>query len=62
MPQGTLPFQYSQERRTTGMTALSGLAAYLEMIEVSGLKESIRRHVRVREEGQGWTDTQRSYR
>ena len=58
MPRGTLPFQYAEEKTTTGMTALSGLAAYLEMAEVAGLRESIRRHVRVREEGQGWTDVE----
>ena len=58
MSQGTLPFQYSEEESSTGMTALSGLACYLEMAEAAGVWESIRRHLRLRVEGQGWTDVQ----
>ena len=58
MQQGVLPFQYGTENRIGGMTALSGLAVYLEMAEAVGLGESIRHHVKVREEGQGWTDRQ----
>ena len=58
MQHGVLPFQYRAENRIGGMTALSGLAVYLEMAEAIGLGESIRRHVRVREGGQGWTDRQ----
>ena len=58
MQQGVLPFQYGTENRTGGMTALSGLAVYLEMVEAIGLGESISRHVKVREGGQGWTDRQ----
>ena len=58
MPQGTLPFQYAEEVRSTGVTALSGLAAYMDLARVAGLSESVRRHVGVREEGQGWTDAQ----
>ena len=53
MQHGVLPFQYRAENRIGGMTALSGLAVYLEMAEAIGLGESIRRHVRVREGGQG---------
>lgn len=37
---------------------MSGLAIYLEMAEAAGLGESIRRHVKVKEGGQGWTDRQ----
>lgn len=58
MQQGVLPFQYGTENRIGGMTALSGLAVYLEMAEAIGLGESIRREVKVREGGQGWTDWQ----
>ena len=58
MPHGTLPFQYSEEEPSTGMTALSGLACYLEMAEAAGVWESIRRHLWLRVEGQGWTDVQ----
>ena len=40
------------------MTSLSGLPAYVDMAEVSGLVESVRTHMIVREGGQGWTDAQ----
>ena len=40
------------------MTALLGLPAYLELLHASGLRESVERHVGLRECGQGWTDNQ----
>ena len=40
------------------MTAMSGLPAYLDLAEAAGLGESVRRHVGMREGGQGWTDAQ----
>ena len=58
MPQGVLPFQYAEENSSTGMTAMAGLAAYLDLIEVSGLRESVDRLVGVRRDGHGWTDSQ----
>ena len=58
MKQGVLPFQYEQEKSSTGMTALSGLMIYLELMHASGLRSSAERHVRLRERGQGWTDSQ----
>ncbi len=58
MKQGILPFQYEQEKTSTGMTALAGLPPYLDLAQVAGLSRSIERHVRLREEGQGWTDSQ----
>ena len=58
MSQGVLPFQYEEEKRTTGMTALAGLPTYLELGQVVGLSRSIKSHVRVREGGQGWRDMQ----
>ena len=58
MPQGVLPFQYAEENTSTGMTALSGLPAYVDMAEVSGLVESVRTHMNVKKGGQGWTDAQ----
>ena len=54
MKQGVLPFQYEEEKKSTGMTALGGL----DLAHVSGLWRSIGRHVRVREKGQGWSDSQ----
>ena len=59
MKQGVLPFQYEQEKRSTGMTALSGLIIYLELLHASGLKSSIEHHVGLREYGQGWTESRR---
>ena len=53
-----LPFQYEEEKKSTGMTALSGLAAYLELAHAAGLRSSAERHIRLREGEQGWTDSQ----
>jgi hypothetical protein len=58
MAQGVLPFKYEGEKQTTGMTALSGLPAYLDLAKVIGLSKSISKHLKVRQGGQGWTDTQ----
>lgn len=58
MTQGVLPFQYEEEKTSTGMTALAGLPAYLDLARVAGLADSVERHVRLREGGQGWTDRQ----
>ncbi len=57
--QGILPFRYENEPTASGMTALAGLPPYLELAAVSGLTESIRRHLQVCfGQKQGWTDTQ----
>lgn len=58
MKQGVLPFHYEEEKRSTGMTALAGLPAYLDLARVTGLCRSVERHVRLREGGQGWSDIQ----
>ena len=58
MSQGVLPFQYEEEKKSSGMTALAGLPAYLDLAQVAGLAKCIGRHVRVREGGQGWSDSQ----
>ena len=58
MKQGVLPFHYEEEKTTTGATALAGLPAYLELARVAALARSIGRHVRLREGGQGWSDSQ----
>ena len=55
MQQATLPFHYAEENESTGMTALSGLPAYLDLAFVARLEASVRRHVGVREGAQGWT-------
>ena len=51
MKQGLLAFQYEQEKGSTGMTALSGLMTYLELMQAAGLRSSVERHVRLRERG-----------
>ena len=38
MKHGVLPFQYARERSSTGVTALSGLATYLELAHAAGLR------------------------
>ena len=53
MPQGVLPFQYAEENSSTGMTAVAGLATYLDLFEVSGLRDSVDRLVGIRRDGQG---------
>ena len=58
MAQGVLPFQYEQEKNDTGMTALAGLPAYLDLAQVVGLSKSITKHLHVRKDSQGWTDSQ----
>ena len=58
MAQGILPFKYEAEKKTTGMTALAGLPAYLDLAKVIGLSKSIRKHLQVKESKQGWTDSQ----
>lgn len=58
MAQGVLGFKYQEEKSSSGMTALAGLPTYLDLACVAGLSQSIERHVKVREKGQGWTDSQ----
>ena len=58
MKQGVLPFQYAEEKSSTGMTGLLGLPAYLDLIHAAGLMSSVERHVGLRECSQGWTDSQ----
>ena len=58
MTQGVLPFKYEEEKSESGMTALAGLPIYLDLARVLGLSASIQKHVKVRENSQGWTDSQ----
>jgi len=58
MAQGVLPFKYEEEKGPSGMTALAGLPAYLELAVVAGVGASIDKHVHVRSGTQGWTDKQ----
>ncbi|HAZ31199.1 MAG TPA: IS1380 family transposase [Dehalococcoidia bacterium] len=58
MAQGILPFTYQEEKKDTGMTALAGLPVYLDLARIVGLSKSVQKHLKVREGGQGWTDSQ----
>ena len=59
MAQGVLPFQYKEQTQHSGMTALAGLPAYLDLAQAAGLRDALRRHLQVRGEGgQGWSDEQ----
>lgn len=58
MPQGALPFKYENQTGQAGMTALGGLPAYLDLAHVLGLAESVDRHLKVRDGGRGFTDSQ----
>lgn len=57
--QGVLPFSYECEPTESGMTALAGLPAYLELASVARLPDSLQRHLEsCHLKEQGWTDTQ----
>ena len=59
MAQGILPFQYQDQNRVTGLTALAGLPTYLDLAQAAGLRDSICRHLKVRSDStQGWCDHQ----
>ncbi len=40
------------------MTTLTGLPLYLDLAQVMGLSKSIQKHLKIRENSQGWTDSQ----
>jgi hypothetical protein len=56
--QGVLPFKYEEERSEAGITGLAGLPLYLDLAAAMKLGEIIERHMKVREGGQGWTDSE----
>ncbi|MFQ5329902.1 MAG: IS1380 family transposase, partial [Thermodesulfobacteriota bacterium] len=58
MSQGVLPSTYELEGSPPGMTGLGGLPVYMDMIHQAGLVESITRSIGIREDSQGWTDSQ----
>jgi Transposase DDE domain group 1 len=55
--QGVLGFQYEAERSRGGLTAVAGLALFIELIVACGLAAAIRKHVHVAGQ-QGWLDLQ----
>jgi len=57
LAQGVLGFQYEAETSSGGLTSLSGLPLYLNLIHASGLGTAIRQQVHVAGV-QGWLDIQ----
>ena len=58
MTQGELAFKYEMEHQGAGMTGMGGIGTYLDLACRSGLVRSIERHVKARQECQGWTDAE----
>lgn len=59
MSQGVLPFQYQNQNRAAGLTALAGLPAYLDLAQAAGLRDSLCRHLTIcSDNAQGWSDHQ----
>ena len=58
MSQKTLPFKYEEDKKDRGVTSLGGLPLYLDLAHTIGLFRSVREHIQIREDGQGWTDSQ----
>lgn len=58
MSQKTLPFKYEEDKKDRGITSLGGLPLYLDLAHTIGLFRSVREHIQIREDGQGWTDSQ----
>jgi len=59
MSQGVLPYQYEEESRSGGATALGGLPLYLDLASALGLAGSLERRLGIRSGSvQGWTDSE----
>ncbi len=58
MAQGVLPYKVEQEASPSGMTALGGLPAYLDLAKILNLAESVAEHVKARNNKQGWVDAE----
>jgi len=58
MSQKRLPFKYEEDKRDRGITSLGGLPLYMGLAYVTGLYGSIRKHIKLREDSQGWIDSQ----
>jgi hypothetical protein len=58
MSQKTLPFKFQEDKKERGITSLGGLALYIGLAHIMDLSKSVRSHIRVRQDTQGWTDSQ----
>src|SRR6266581_6854101 len=56
--QGLLPFQFERAGSNRKATAHAGLCPYLELACVAGMGQSIRDHVNICSDEQGWTAEQ----
>lgn len=56
--QGVLPFRIEEEKGESGMTALAGLPAYLELAAVLKLREAFEQFLPDAPDSQGWTNWQ----
>ena len=56
--QGVLSYRIEEETASPNLTALAGLAPYLDLMSGSGLIGSMHRNLGVRDGDQGWTDAQ----
>jgi hypothetical protein len=58
MAQGVLPFKYENEKQKAKMTAYGDLPLYLDLAHVMGLGQSVEKHLGVRRNSQGWSDSE----
>jgi hypothetical protein len=58
MTQGVLPFKYENEKQKSDMTALGGLPLYLDLAHVMGLRGFVEKHLGIRRNSQGWSDSE----
>ena len=57
MAQGILPIEYAEVPRSGGVTALAGMLPYMDLLQASGLRSSLQRHLGSTRT-QGWTESQ----
>ena len=58
MSQKTLPFKFEEDKKERGITSLGGLALYTGLAHIMDLSKSVTDHIWIRENTQGWTDSQ----
>lgn len=49
-----MPYRIEEEPNDSGMTALGGLLAYLDLASVLGLRDAFTEHLSMERDGQGW--------
>lgn len=55
---GVLPYYYEEEPGESKLTALAGLAPYLDLAHVVRIRELVEQNIHLRTQGQGWTPAQ----